>query len=799
MANTAALQITSQILSNGPISQQLKFTVTFVRNGDSFYGSSIPLQIKCGTQQKTINVNIAQQSQVQVLTTASFTVPKTQGNTSLTVMASIARTALPPLIGRINITIPPKTYYEVKLYTTPDKRLYRTLKKWHDEALIMPSQFPQKVDHDFVYWNDTVDGSGSIKIPAGGRYATNKSISLFAQYVPNTWEIIFNPNGGDSNRVTKGSKKKDQDFVIPANATPTRKGYTFLGWGLTDVDTKVTYNAGDNYVLNKNITLYAIWEPKKYTLTFNPNRGTVTALTKQVTFNTPYGELPIPEYDDYEFQGWYSKLFGGKRITADSIYDIPSNGMIYAQWRPPQHQETTKLSPKAKFVPIGEYTFGDKNDKLCKNFTSNQEGYDSITHEKLGDYLRALRDMYGLNLMPLYNCFSNNPFAQYHIFEDRIVKTNYDYHTQIYKIPIRFNTDYTVCIENVGATTFAPAFIRNESLLKLEKTKIGNNLDVTNRYISLYTNDVISTYSGLRFFDPIVIRFDNVPGTKYKTYLSSSGNKTTAPVALQLSKCFDPIQILSSDEFDSSKEFLYKKTALSSTSKGFEYLGINSTLESAGGIGTYYTCNVNPNKLNWKDSATATEPTADTRIDVTKTYYTDVEEQEEFTYIYDIEDVHCEMYDSIEDNLYLLIQVPKGFDSNIVVLEGDYTHTKSLKYYNEHSLRDYPENYLDKLFIHDIRLMRMNVQQKIPFSDTLIQFLLWNAICGLDSINLDMDRLLESFHRLYTTIDEHYYANYWYFRYRELISNYSKLNEYEYIDDNLGYVTSEIEALLNRR
>ena len=95
MANTATLQITSQILSNGPISQQLKFTVTFVRNGDSFYGSSIPLQIKCGTQQKTINVNIAQQSQVQILTTAIFTVPKTQGNTSLTVMASIARTALP--------------------------------------------------------------------------------------------------------------------------------------------------------------------------------------------------------------------------------------------------------------------------------------------------------------------------------------------------------------------------------------------------------------------------------------------------------------------------------------------------------------------------------------------------------------------------------------------------------------------------------------------------------------------------------------------------------------------------------
>ena len=457
------------------------------------------------------------------------------------------------------------------------------------------------------------------------------------------------------------------------------------------------------------------------------------------------------------------------------------------------------LSPKAEYTVIGEYAFGEKNDKLCTNYQSSSEGYDSVTHEKLGDYLRALRDMYGLNLMPLYNCFSNNPLGQYHIFEDRIVKTSYDYHTKIYKVPIRFNTDYTICIENLGITTFAPAFIRNESLIKLNKTAIGDGIDATNRYISLYTNDVISSYAGLRFFDPIKIRFDNIPETKTITYFENTGEDTFELIDKFSQEFYTPVTILSTEDFTraiTSTPSLYYRT----TNGQFErigedqgpYFGLNGMYKP----GAYYTCNINPKEAGWYDGDI---PATDTCIEPDIDYYNKVSHKTEKTYTYDIEDVHCQMYDSIENTLYLLIQVPSSFESNIVVLEGDYTNVQSFKYFNEADLKDYPENYLDKLFIHDIRLMRMNVPQVIPFSDSLVQFLLWNAICGLDTINFDMDRLLISLRNLYVEVDEKYYANYWYYRYRELISNYAKLNSYTYIDDNLGYVTSEIEALLNRR
>ena len=71
----------------------------------------------------------------------------------------------------------------------------------------------------------------------------------------------------------------------------------------------------------------------------------------------------------------------------------------------------------------------------------------------------------------------------------------------------------------------------------------------------------------------------------------------------------------------------------------------------------------------------------------------------------------------------MLIQLPESFEGNIVILEGDYTHIDSIKIFNNNDLAKYPDNILDNLFINNLRLLRLNIKEFTPFSDTLMQFL----------------------------------------------------------------------------
>ena len=121
-----------------------------------------------------------------------------------------------------------------------------------------------------------------------------------------------------------------------------------------------------------------------------------------------------------------------------------------------------------KISPI-YYNYGNKLLNYTKRLILKNNVYDSYTHEYLGDYLRFQRDYNNLNLMPLYNCFSNRACENLKISgeitevitkgtkrENRVVtehKTNFIFDTKdtnykIYMVPVKLFQNYTIAIDS---------------------------------------------------------------------------------------------------------------------------------------------------------------------------------------------------------------------------------------------------------------------------------------------------------------------------------------------------------------
>lgn len=71
---------------------------------------------------------------------------------------------------------------------------------------------------------------------------------------------------------------------------------------------------------------------------FNANGGSVDTDSKNVTYGTAYGELPIPRRAGYKFLGWFTERDAGTEITDETVLTfteqtIFTSQILYAHWK----------------------------------------------------------------------------------------------------------------------------------------------------------------------------------------------------------------------------------------------------------------------------------------------------------------------------------------------------------------------------------------------------------------------------------------------------------------------------------
>lgn len=160
-----------------------------------------------------------------------------------------------------------------------------------------------------------------------------RNVTYYAHWTATkrSYTATFNGNGGST--PSPSSITKEYNAALGTLPTCTRTGYTFLGWyTASSGGTKISTTT----VVTKDITYYAQWSINSYTLTFNPNGGTVTPTSKDLEYNSAYGTLPTPtrasnaEYT-YTFAGWYTAATGGTQVTATTKM-AAKDTTVYAHW-----------------------------------------------------------------------------------------------------------------------------------------------------------------------------------------------------------------------------------------------------------------------------------------------------------------------------------------------------------------------------------------------------------------------------------------------------------------------------------
>ena len=174
--------------------------------------------------------------------------------------------------------------------------------------------------------------TGSYTVPDFG--ADGTTVTFTAQYEEETYIFYYNANGG-SVTPTQQTVQVGDTIILP---TPTRTGYTYLGWLFDNQgnDTPVSGSLiimGDMGEHNEITFLTAQWSIESYRINYDANGGSVSPDSDTVNYNESI-TLPTPTRTGYAFTGW---KYGSSTIT-DMSYTVPDFGAsgtevtFEAQW-----------------------------------------------------------------------------------------------------------------------------------------------------------------------------------------------------------------------------------------------------------------------------------------------------------------------------------------------------------------------------------------------------------------------------------------------------------------------------------
>ncbi|HJI46488.1 MAG TPA: InlB B-repeat-containing protein [Oscillospiraceae bacterium] len=336
--------------------------------------------------------------------------------------------------------------------------------------------------------NDSAAAPATIDRNSDTRGLTFKGWTASAEGVATTeptvkyidGQNIKNPNGYSTDGGTTNLYAKWQGVAVTLPTT-TRSGYIFAGWYDAATGGNKIGDAGANYTITADKTIYAHWTTREYTITYIPNGGSVTPTSDTFTIESAI-DLPTPKREGYVFDGWMvtkaegswvkDTLYTGAKIDAGNY----GNVTVTAQWSKIINVYFYSGENKATVYTI-PLTF--KNGETTKQITAfgkgvdisgwKQEGWTTSTDAN-ADVVKA-KIVGGTSLNVDVN---NGPFAYYAIY------------TQTQTLKYNSNATEDKTVKNIPSPTNGTAYYN--SFTSLDKaTNVTHDIPSTVPTRSGYT------------------------------------------------------------------------------------------------------------------------------------------------------------------------------------------------------------------------------------------------------------------------------------------------------------------------
>ena len=199
----------------------------------------------------------------------------------------------------------------------------------YDVKFYLSDTIPTRIGYTFLGWSTSSAATEATYFSeqevSNLSTMNGASVMLYAVWKPKEYTLSFVPNGGsftDENQTdieTVIMTYQTKDFCDMSYGIIERKGYVFKGWytaseeGVCVYDSNLMCTNDGLYFVDKcwiypdDLTLYAQWEGKEYTVTYDANGGNCDVNPVSYSYGQDVDLSVEAIKDGYRFVGWSTK------------------------------------------------------------------------------------------------------------------------------------------------------------------------------------------------------------------------------------------------------------------------------------------------------------------------------------------------------------------------------------------------------------------------------------------------------------------------------------------------------------